>query len=229
MRISGRTFILILFFCIGIYTVSSQSKKDSLVTTGKASFYHDNFHGLETSSGDYYNKNDFTAAHRKLPFNTLVSVTNKKNGKSVIVRINDRGPFVKSRIIDLSRSAAQKVGMVPFGVVPVRVHVLNVLDYLPVNDSLLKDGDTWDCFGNKKKLGEGSVYIWSTENLKHAFYMATSISLDYNLDSVLVNVNGESSKRVYKLYATKISTKEEAQHLVSKLKKDGFRFAKIYP
>ncbi|HQW00596.1 MAG TPA: septal ring lytic transglycosylase RlpA family protein, partial [Bacteroidia bacterium] len=74
-----------------------------------ASFYHDRFHGQETSNGESYNKNDFTAAHRTLPFNTFLLVTNTLNDKSVVVRVNDRGPFKKSRVIDLTRSAAIKI------------------------------------------------------------------------------------------------------------------------
>ena len=70
-----------------------------------ASYYHDKFDGRRTASGKKYNKNKFTAAHKKLPFGTIVKVTNEKNGKSVIVEINDRGPFVKGREIDLSRKA----------------------------------------------------------------------------------------------------------------------------
>src|ERR1043165_9122731 len=92
--------------------------------TGKASFYHDRFNGQETSNGEDYDKNDFTAAHRTLPFNSIVSVTNRQNGKKAIVRINDRGPYVKSRIIDLTHSAATKLCMVKYGIIPVRIRVL---------------------------------------------------------------------------------------------------------
>src|ERR1043165_7258529 len=101
-------FVMLLTCANGIGQV-----KDVPVS-GKASFYHDSFDGQETSNGEDYDKNDFTAAHRTLPFNSIVSVTNKLNGKSVVVRINDRGPFAKSRIIDLTHSAAMKLGMVPF-------------------------------------------------------------------------------------------------------------------
>src|SRR5437868_123163 len=107
-------------------------QNDSLQTTGKASFYHDGLHGLETSSGDVYDKNDFTAAHRTLPFNTLVHVTNKQNNKGVVVRINDRGPYKKSRIIDLARSAAQKIEMVPYGGVPPKIRVRHLLHFSPL-------------------------------------------------------------------------------------------------
>ncbi len=212
--------VLFLFECNG-------QQNDSLQKDGKASFYHDNFQGLETSSGDIYEQNDFTAAHRTLPFNTFVHVTNKQNNKSVVVRINDRGPFRKSRIIDLTRSAAQKIGMIPYGVVPVKIQTLDVLDYLPLNDSLLKENDVWDCFGNKKSLEGIVVYIWKTEYWKHLFYMATDILIDYKLDSILVKVVGDVDHRRYYLLASGIKSKDEANALISKLKQDGFRGVKV--
>ncbi|MFP5042957.1 septal ring lytic transglycosylase RlpA family protein [Parasediminibacterium sp. JCM 36343] len=87
--------------------------------TGIASFYSDKFSGSGTASGETYQPSKYTAAHRTLPFGTMVKVTNKANGKSVIVRINDRGPFAAGRIIDLSKAAAKAIDMVNAGVVSV--------------------------------------------------------------------------------------------------------------
>ncbi|MCD4665113.1 MAG: septal ring lytic transglycosylase RlpA family protein [Bacteroidales bacterium] len=92
---------------------------------GKASFYADKFHGRKTASGELYNKNKLTAAHPKLKFGTMVRVTNLFNDRSVVVRVNDRGPYAKSRIIDLSFAAAQKLDMIKNGVVEVLVEVIN--------------------------------------------------------------------------------------------------------
>lgn len=91
---------------------------------GSASFYCAGFSGKRTASGERYNCNGMTAAHRTLPFGTRVRVTNSRNGKSVIVRINDRGPFIRGRVVDLSRAAAQTVGMTRAGVVPVHIEVM---------------------------------------------------------------------------------------------------------
>ena len=88
---------------------------------GIASYYADRFHGRQTASGERYDRNAFTAAHRRLPFGTHVRVVNLDNGKTVEVRINDRGPFVAGRVIDVSYAAAQKLGMLQRGVVRVRV------------------------------------------------------------------------------------------------------------
>jgi len=84
---------------------------------GIASWYGPNFHAKKTSNGEYYNMYALTAAHKTLPMNTMVKVINLENKKSVIVRINDRGPFVKNRIIDLSKAAAQKIDMIKKGIV----------------------------------------------------------------------------------------------------------------
>ena len=92
---------------------------------GVASYYADRFHGRQTASGEPYDRNAYTAAHRRLPFGTKVQVTRLDTGSSVAVRINDRGPFVKGRVIDLSYAAAKKLGMLRRGLVKVRVVLLD--------------------------------------------------------------------------------------------------------
>lgn len=95
------------------------------VQDGYATWYGGSHHGGPTASGERFDKNAMTAAHRTLPMNTHVRVTNKKNGRSVELRINDRGPYGnKSRIIDVSEGAARRLDMIDAGVVPVRVEVL---------------------------------------------------------------------------------------------------------
>lgn len=94
------------------------------VITGKASYYGAEFHGRKTSSGEVFDMNALTAAHRELPFGTICRVTNLMNGKEVVVKINDRGPFVEDRIIDLSYGAAKAIDGVISGVMEVKVEVL---------------------------------------------------------------------------------------------------------
>jgi rare lipoprotein A len=91
---------------------------------GNASWYGPDFHGKLTSNGEKYNMYDMTAAHKTLPMNTIVKVTNRRNGKSTVVRINDRGPFIATRIIDLSNKAAHKIDMVGAGTAPVNIEIL---------------------------------------------------------------------------------------------------------
>lgn len=92
---------------------------------GIASWYGPEFYGRRTASGEVYTGNDLTAAHNYLPLNTYVKVINLENGKSVMVRINDRGPFVKGRIIDLSYAAAKKIDMIEKGTAPVRLRIIS--------------------------------------------------------------------------------------------------------
>ncbi|HUI66000.1 MAG TPA: septal ring lytic transglycosylase RlpA family protein [Bacteroidota bacterium] len=91
---------------------------------GIASYYADEFQGRKTASGEVYDMNDLTAAHRTLPFGTKVRVTNKETGKSVVVRINDRGPFKEDRVIDLSLGAARQLGLIASGTASVVLQVL---------------------------------------------------------------------------------------------------------
>ena len=98
---------------------------EGFVQEGVASWYGNKFHGRKTSSGEIYNMYDATAAHTTLPFGTRVRVENLSNSKEVVVRINDRGPFVKQRIIDLSYGAAKKIGLVGPGTARVRLTALS--------------------------------------------------------------------------------------------------------
>ena len=101
-----------------------QAHAHESVLSGVASWYGPGFHGRTTANGEQYNMNDMTAAHKSLAFGTRVKVTNQTNGKSVVVRINDRGPYVGSRIIDLSKSAAQAIDMIGPGTAAVTVEIL---------------------------------------------------------------------------------------------------------
>ena len=92
--------------------------------TGVASWYGPGFHGKRTANGEEYNQNAMTAAHPTLPMPTIVKVTNLENGRSIVVRINDRGPFADDRIIDLSKEAARRIDMIRHGTARVRVRVL---------------------------------------------------------------------------------------------------------
>lgn len=104
--------------------VLSQAEARETVLSGVASWYGPGFHGRTTANGERYNMNDLTAAHKSLKFGTRVKVTNQNNGLSVVVRINDRGPYVGKRIIDLSKSAAQAIDMIGPGTAAVTVEVL---------------------------------------------------------------------------------------------------------
>lgn len=93
--------------------------------TGIASYYHPNLAGRKTANGEIYDPRKLTAAHKTLPFGTIVEVRSKKTGRSVVVRINDRGPFSKKRIIDLSNAAAEQMNMIRAGIIDVELRILS--------------------------------------------------------------------------------------------------------
>ena len=113
MRIKG---LLLLFIICNLFSSCLYTTKK-----GYASYYADFYEGRKTANGEVFKNNKITAAHKKLPFGTKVEVTNLKNNKSIVVRITDRGPFVKGRIIDLTKSAAKEIDMISDGVVKVKI------------------------------------------------------------------------------------------------------------
>ena len=121
--------LLFLFICFTAPECShAEAQNDShwigYTESGKASYYAVKFQSKKTASGELYDKAQKTAAHKKLPFGTKVKVTNTKNGKIVIVRINDRGPFAKGRIVDLSGSAFSSIANFDDGVIDVKIEVI---------------------------------------------------------------------------------------------------------
>ncbi|WP_127142592.1 septal ring lytic transglycosylase RlpA family protein [Pelagibacterium montanilacus] len=109
---------------LAISTTAAQETAVVQTLSGVASWYGGKFHGRTTANGETYNMHAMTAAHKTLPFGTQVVVTNQNNGRSVVVRINDRGPYAGGRIIDLSREAANQIGMINAGTASVKVEVL---------------------------------------------------------------------------------------------------------
>src|SRR5882757_2084481 len=113
----------LLFFFLAIASISAAQ-----IQTGKASFYADKFEGSLTASGEKYKHSKLTAAHKTLPFGTRIRVTNQANQQSVEVIVNDRGPYVENRIVDLSKSAAEKLGFINQGLADVTIEVTDAGD-----------------------------------------------------------------------------------------------------
>lgn len=111
--------------------------KVGYVQKGVASYYADDFHGKKTANGEKFDMNTLTAAHPRIRFNTLLKVTNSENGKSVVVRVNDRGPYVGGRILDLSKAAAQKIDMIRSGTATISAEVISV-EQLPTIEDIAK-------------------------------------------------------------------------------------------
>jgi len=121
-RFIMRGFLLILYLLLplGIWAQLGYTEK------GMATYYSDMFHGRRTANGDVYNKNGLTCAHKTLPFNSMVKVTNSKSGKSVVVKVTDRGPFRAGYIVDMSREAARQLDMLGSGVISVKIEVVGI-------------------------------------------------------------------------------------------------------
>lgn len=113
-----------LIFIISGHLIALGQTDNITSETGIASYYSDDLHGNLTANGEHYNRYSFTAAHKTLPFGSKVIVTNLSNDKSVVVTINDRGPFVEGRIIDLSHAAAQSIDLLQSGIIQVRIDVI---------------------------------------------------------------------------------------------------------
>lgn len=123
--------LAVLLLCQLLAVACSNNRKPSAPTSlgvpaerGIASWYGPRFHGRRTASGERYDMNELTAAHPSLPFGTKVGVRNTRTGREVVVRINDRGPFSKNRIIDLSYAAAREIGVVGPGTAPVQLYLV---------------------------------------------------------------------------------------------------------
>ena len=113
--------VLLIFAC----RTSGNNPSKKIKSMGFASYYHDSLHGKKTASGERYDRDKLTAAHKSLPFGTRIRVSRIDNGKSVNVRINDRGPFIEGRIVDLSRKAAKRIDLLREGITKVRIEVIN--------------------------------------------------------------------------------------------------------
>jgi len=174
----------------------------AMLQAGMASWYGPNFHGKTTANGERYNMDDFTAAHRTLPFNTIVRVANQSNGKTVDVRINDRGPYVGDRVIDLSRRAAQEIDMINAGTSAVEIY-------------LLQEGDRAISSANVTNRETYTVQLASFDSYSRASQEAEKIR---GAEVVKVNVNGNEHYRVY--YGT-YSRHGDAESAMRELRRRG--------
>jgi len=121
----GILVIIMMISTLGLYSFKNNTKDNEEVKTSYASYYHDKFNGRKTASGEIFHNTKLTAAHRKLPFGTKVKVTNLRNGESVVVTINDRGPFHAARALDLSKAAYDEIGNLRTGTMPIEFEIID--------------------------------------------------------------------------------------------------------
>jgi rare lipoprotein A len=141
---------------------------------GNASWYGNPFHGRRSSNGEVYDMYKLTAAHRTLPFETIVRVTNLNNGKTTTVRVTDRGPFVDNRIIDLSQAAAREIESIGPGVVPVRIEVLGNVDvtagFFTVQVGAFHERGNADRLRDRLSVSYSPIFIQQYDSPDGAFY-----------------------------------------------------------
>jgi rare lipoprotein A len=170
------------------------------VQQGIASWYGADFHGKQTSSGEVYDMHQLTCAHNTLPLGTMVMVTNLENGRSVELKVNDRGPFVKERIIDVSYAAAQMLGMWEKGTAPVKVEVISLAPE-PVQRFTLQVGSFVD-ETNARRLAE---------------------QLQKNFENVFVTTLETPTQKYHRVRVGQFDTKESASVTAEKLSQMGFK------
>ena len=120
------TFLTLLVTLLFTTNVMAKTKVNQHSTRGEASYYAGFHHGKKTASGERFNMHSLTAAHRTLPLGSKIKVTNLNNGKEVVVRVNDRGPYAKGRVLDVSLGAAKKLGMLKTGTAKISIQILHV-------------------------------------------------------------------------------------------------------
>jgi rare lipoprotein A (peptidoglycan hydrolase) len=199
-----------LIFVLLILLVSTNwVHGQELTKGGLASYYGKQFHGRKTASGERFNMNSFTSAHRTLPFNTLLRVTNVKNGKSIVVRVNDRGPMKKTRIIDLSLAAAKEIGLVQSGVGKVKIELVDPTEvegsYRLLTECCFSEIEEiaalagYNLYGKRNRTDGASIektpidYVFC-DKYASEFLLRTKISPIFNSSAAVV-VNKSKSRR----------------------------------
>jgi len=192
--------------------------------TGKASFYADKFEGSPTASGEKYKHAKLTAAHKSLPFGTKVRVTNLANNETVEVVINDRGPYVDGRIIDLSKSAAEKLGFVNLGLAEVRVEILDAGDGKSKSQSVSIEQVSVDekefyNFEIERLQPKGfGVQIGTYQELVNLMRLSDNLKNSYK-KKVTVQVKVINGVKYYSLLLGPVSSRPKAEDLLAELKK----------
>jgi rare lipoprotein A len=186
------------------------------VQSGVASWYGDDFHGRTTSNGERYNMYGRTAAHKTLPFNTYVQVTNLQNGRKTVVRINDRGPFVPGRIIDLTQTAAYELGMLEDGVAPVRVEALGYAQDTQQAGKWVREYVKPASYS----MGDFTIQVGAFVQQENALRLHASLSNKYRATTISTYDRGD--QRFYRVWVGQYSRLEDAEAGAKRLQEQGF-------
>jgi rare lipoprotein A len=221
-------FVILTFVVVNRIYSQAVSIDDEHRTDGEASYYAKKFQGRKTANGETFNNYDYTAAHRTLPFNTYLNVINKDNNFNVIVRVNDRGPYAKDRIIDLTEAAARRIGGYHHGLVHVRIDVLDILHPTPELEKTFTAAPVVDCLGNIADPEGVSLSLWSTGDLLHAVYVANDLYLKENVNRVYIGNKMVAGKRKYFVLISGIPDKATALSVKDEFQRKGFMRVNFY-
>ncbi len=192
--------------------------------TGKASFYADKFEGRPTASGEKYKHSKLTAAHKTLPFGTLVKVTNLANDQSVEVVINDRGPYVDGRIIDLSRSAAEKLGFINLGIADVKLDIIDAGDGksksqpVAIDNVAVDENEYYDFEISSIKPKGFGVQIGTYQELVNLMRLAENLKGSYK-KKIIVQVKILNGVKFYSLIVGPFPSRAKAEGFHNEVKK----------
>lgn len=209
---------VLLIFLMSIIGLSAQTQ------SGKASFYADKFEGRTTASGEKYKHNKLTAAHKTLPFGTKVRVTNLANSKSVEVVINDRGPYVDGRIIDLSKSAAEQLGFVNLGLAEVKMEVIDAGDGkgktqpVSIDKVSVDEKEFYDLSISRLKPSGFGVQIGTYQELVNLMRLSENLKNSYKRD-VSVQVKVINGIKYYSIILGQFSKRSKATSFLGDVKK----------
>jgi rare lipoprotein A len=191
--------------------------------TGKASFYADKFEGRPTASGEKYKHSKLTAAHKTLPFGTKVRVTNISNNQTVEVVINDRGPYVDGRVIDLSKSAAEKLGFINLGLAEVKIDVVDAGDGKtsdtprPIGQVAVEEKEFYDFEVERNKPSGFGVQIATYQELVNLMRLTDNLKKSYQ-KKVTVQVKVLNGIKYYGLILGEFSTRPKAENFRAQVK-----------
>ncbi|MCS7153219.1 MAG: septal ring lytic transglycosylase RlpA family protein [Bacteroidia bacterium] len=206
----------------GIFVIAAAklAAQEGFVEEGEASYYAPSFHGRRTASGEPYNRMGMTAAHRTLPFDTYVRVTDKATGRSVVVRINDRGPHKPERIIDLSERAAQELGIIARGVAQVRIEVISP----PKNSPSISPSKSpfYRINGAAFHPLNFGVQIGSFSEESNAHVLARNAEKEYK-EAVFIWKAATKGRVIYRVIVGSFAKREEAEKLRERLRRNGWQ------
>ena len=221
-----RTFLVIMLG--SSFIAASFGQTQAFKQAGIASYYADKFEGRTTANGEEYKHAKLTAAHKTLPFGTILRVKNLENGNEVTVIVNDRGPFVKDRIIDLSKSAANELGFMNQGITKVEIVSIGSSEeqrktYSSLDRPSERDLDLPDKYYslsvNEQKLKGYGVQIGSYREMVNLVQLADELQKTYN-DRIFIQVSVIQEVKYYKIIIGSMKDRQKVDKLHDKLKED---------